>query len=85
MNRKLNQLQKLRLIQAFIAFLVMATAYVLVGTFAIPDSPPLDAFLTPSEIIRYNVIQLIFLIAFVGWAGLLGMAYQAKDITQEEK
>ena len=80
--KQLNWLQKQRLLQAVFAFIVCGLSFTFVRTFSLPDPPPIEAFLTNNEIVRYNLLQLIFFLSFVCMAAFLGMAYQAKDIQE---
>lgn len=79
----LNDLQKLRMVQAFFAFVMTMLSFTLVGTFSLPRPPAPENFLTASALLKYNLLQVIFLLSFISAAGLLGMAYQAKDVSEE--
>jgi hypothetical protein len=81
----LTQLQKLRLLQAFFASVLTLLSSTLLTTFRLPDPPPIDVFLSKTDLLKYNFIQFIFLISFISAAALFGMAYQAKDIEKWEE
>ena len=83
MKVTLNRIQKTRLLQAFFAVIFLLLSYTFISTFDLPEAPSADNFLSGADLLRYNLLQLIFLVAFISAGMFLGMAYQAKDMRRD--
>jgi hypothetical protein len=77
--KHLNVIQMLRLKQMFLALFMAMASQLLLSTYEVPDMPPLEAFLTPTQILHYTLLQLLFLLSFISAAVLLGMLIQARQ------
>lgn len=82
-RNRFNSIQKKRLIQMAFAIVFFLLSHTLLSLYEVPDPPPLEAFLTPGQVVQYSLLQLIFLISFCLANAFLGAFVQAKNWRDE--
>lgn len=75
----LKNIQKTRLKQMGFALLLMILSNTLLSTYQVPSPPPIEAFLSKSQLLQYTLLQIVFIVSFLSSAFFCGMAVQARD------
>ena len=83
-NIQLNDLQKKRFGQAFMAFVLTFVSSFGMNSFDLPNPPPLSATLNVTQQAVYGFLSLAFFMGFILCAVFIGMLIQAKDVRKNE-